>query len=147
MKKLMLALCVMFAAVASFGATLTPDEVNSNNLLRIISEKYSAEKDKDGDVKISQAGSNFYVIIKPKQKLIRIFNFVKNNGKERAALIVRANNFNDKKIFMRVTIDKDNDAICDYYINYRGGLNSENLLDCLDWFFVLHKEWKTMMAE
>ena len=147
MKKILLALCLMCTAFISYGVSLTPDEVNTSSLFSIISQKYNAEKTESGNIKVKQAGINYYVTINAKTKMVRIFFFIMKNGRTRAQQIVRANKINHEKIFIRVAIDKDDDAVCDHYINYRGGLNSQNLLDDLDWCFSIYKDCKQIMEE
>ena len=63
-------------------------------------------------------------------------------------MIELANRFNWDKRLLRVSVNSEDGACaCDYAIIYSGGLNSENLVEAVDWFDGLMRVWEKFVID
>ena len=146
MKKIVFVAAVLllsFTAVPSFAETVSADDVSVYLLKRWGSEKYGCKIDDDGDLVLNTDGGKIFVTVQKKLKMVRIFSiFGAYEKRSINEMIKLANRFNDKKIFLRVSINPESgSSVCDHYIVYNGGLNSTNFMETVDWFIALKKSW------
>jgi len=138
----------MTTAFSSFAASATPDKVNSALLREWVSEKFGSKIDKDGDLVINADSGKVFVTVMPKFALVRIFSmyapFKKRSVQE---MIELANKFNSAKRFLRVSIRPNGACVCDCYVVYKGGLDSANFLDALDWFLGSKEAWRDTVVK
>lgn len=151
MKKIVFVAAVLllsFTAVPSFAETVSADDVSVYLLKRWVSEKYGCKIDDDGDLILNKDGGKIFVTVKKKQKMVRIFSiFGAYEKRSINEMIKLANRFNDKKIFLRVSINPESGSSwCDHYIVYNGGLNSKNFIETVDWFIALEKSWNDFVV-
>ena len=145
MKKLILSLVLVagfFSAAATYAETLPAAGVNVKSVKKIIDGKYTAKIDKDSDIAITTENGIIYISVLKDVKLVRIFSIFKPyTQRSLAEVIVLANQFNNAKRLLRVYVLEDGGSSCDYYMTYDGGLNSENLLSCMEWFCTMEQAW------
>ena len=140
--------CLCMTAFSGFAASVTPDKVNPALLQQWVSEKFGTKIDKDGDLVINTDSGKVFVTVNAKGALVRIFSmyapFKKRSVQEMVDL---ANKFNSAKRFLRVSIRPNGACVCDCYIVYKGGLDSANFLDALDWFLGSKELWRNTVVK
>ena len=134
-------LCLAMTAPC-FAETVSADNVSVRVIKEWVSEKYGCKIDDDGDLVVTKDGSKSFVQVIPKAKVVRIFSQYSPYDKlTHSEMVKLANKFNQDKRLLRVYVKSDKTSVCDYYIIYDGGLNSENMLEALRWFMSLKKDW------
>ena len=80
MKKLVLGLILvagLFTTISAYAETLAAGRVNVGSVHNIISRKYTAEIDEDGDIAIETDNGLIYITVIKDAKLLRIFSVYK----------------------------------------------------------------------
>ena len=145
MKRIILSALLCICALSSFrgfAAEASADDVSVYLLKDWVSEKYGCKIDQDGDLILNGDSGKIIVSVIRKARLIRLHSFYSAYKKRSITeMKLLANKFNDAKRILRVCINLNGTSVCDYYIIYNGGLNSQNFLKTLDWFANLENDW------
>lgn len=150
MKKIAV-LAALFVSVLTLSLnaeTISADDLSIYRLKNMISADYGCKIDEDGDLMIN-GNKKLYVQIIPKAKMLCFSaRFTPNDDITVSETIRRANKFNNDKRFLRICIEDDGTSVCDYYMVYDGGVNSENFKETVSWFDSLVKSWvEALIAE
>ena len=96
----------------------------------------------------SQSCTKFFVRIIPDVKMICIFtNFKPEDARTVAETRRLANKFNEEKRFLRISVDDEGSTKCDYYMVYKGGLNTANFKETVEWINFVVNEWANFYNE
>ena len=80
--------------------------------------------------------------------MICIFtNFKPEDARTVAETRRLANKFNEEKRFLRISVDDEGSTKCDYYMVYKGGLNTANFKETVEWINFVVNEWANFYNE
>ena len=149
MKKLLLPLlfCAVLSPLALRAELIPAEKVAAPVLKEALSEKYGCKINEKGDLIINGKNGKIFVKVLAKAQLIRVFCYYGAYRKRTTQeMIELANRFNWDRRLLRVSVNPERgDCACDYALVYTGGLNSENLVEAIDWFDNLMRAWETFV--
>lgn len=130
------------------SGNFSPSQINAANLKPLLeSADYSCTIDKDGDLKCKSGNVLFYVSFDPERKLVKLIRlWGKPDGLSVNILKRKVNEWNDKKIFVRFSVDDKGSTCADYALVYVGGLNRQNFLKSVDLFIKVSQAWAQDVA-
>ena len=127
--------------------TIPAENLNIHLLKDIISEDYGCKIDKNDTLQIN-GEYKFYITLIPDMELINFFTFFNQDDCYAIAETRRlANKFNEEKRFLRVSVDDEGSTKCDYYMVYKGGLNTANFKETVEWMNFVVNEWANFYNE
>lgn len=137
MKKLVFVGLLFGMAMVAFGGgsvTYSKEAVTKEIVHKILSDKYNATRDDDGDTIIVNSGMKILVMANLKREFVSFHWAAKASGYSRSDKLALCQKYNQEKVFVRFFLDKEDDYAADYQMAYDGGLNSDNLKGSVEWF-------------
>jgi len=154
MKRLMLlaAVCTGLLFSTTLRAeTLKADDVTAGALKVWLSEKYGCKVDEDGDLIVNAKNGKIGISVLSKASAIRFWsNYGSYDKRSHEEMVRLANQFNDRKRLLRVSIEPKGGSTassCDYYLLYPGGLDRANFLTTIEWIDGLKPVWERTVLD
>ena len=127
---------------------LLADDVSAETVRDILASDYeNIEIDEDGFIIIHKDEMHFIIGLDDERKYIRFASCWQKGdsiSENRATRVM--NTWNKKKVFTTAYFNDDSFWL-EFYMTYKGGLNSANLLETLEWFIVGANQFGPMLDD
>lgn len=152
MKKTVVILLMLgcsFLGCQLYAEYIAQNDISLMRIQKVFSARYGTAI--DGDVLHITVGSKkvfLEIVSNEKTKLLCFSAYYNKSDKESIQnMVILANKWNQAKRFLRVAIDNNGDILCDYHLVCIGGVQSENLLATMVWYFELMDKWEEFVID
>ena len=133
---IVLALSISGGLTARGAVTYSEDSVGDRVVQEILSEVYNAKLNDGKETLVVNSGISILVENDSERSFVHLSTaFKAPKGMSRTEKLNTCQQYNDKTIFVRFSLDDDEDFYLDYFLPYDGVLSSGNLQKSVGWFF------------